>query len=190
MPHIALIVEGDGEKGALPVLVRERLQTHMRFDVKIGKPINTKGRGKLLKDGELERFVQLAATEPDAGAVLVLCDADNDPACVLGPRTQSRCESVARDVPVRATLAVKEFENWIVASWETMEMASDPIATDDFDAVPAVPIVQSWFAPRSYVKPLHQPRLAARVDQEVAAARSASFARLLRCIDELAAALS
>lgn len=188
MLKISLVVEGDGDQAALPVVVRRYLHENEIFDIGVGKPINTKGRSKLLRKGELERFAQLAAFQTDAAAVLVTCDADDDLECVLGPALTQRSQDAVSNLPVRACLAVREFENWLLASHETL--APDPMdPLDDYERVAAEWRVAEWRAPRKYVKPIHQPALAAKMDLGLVAARCPSFARLTRCIDELVIAI-
>jgi hypothetical protein len=184
--RITAVVEGDGDQGALPVMVRRYLESQGIFDVTIPKPLNSKGRPKLLREGELERFVQLAARQPATSAVLVLCDADRDRACELGPDMATRCIEAIPHVPVRVALAVRSFENWFLASPETL--APDPQETlPDYEAVSAVSRVAPWCAPLKYVKPIQQPSFAARMDLDLASSRCPSLARFLRCVDELVA---
>lgn len=177
-------MEGDGDQGAVPVVIRSHLHQREVFDLEVGKPINAKGRTKLLREGELERFAKLAAIQADTVGVLVLCDADDDPPCRLGPEIAARCESAVASVPIRGCLAVREFENWLLASPETLAPAEES-PRDDYEAVSAVGRIAQWRAPLKYVKSIHQPSLAARIDLRLASERCPSFARFLRCVDEL-----
>ena len=164
------------------------MQRHAIYDIAVRRPINAKGRSKLLRHGELERFARLASLQTDAAAVLVTCDVDDDVVCDLGPRVSARCLEAVPHMPIRACLAVREFENWLLASSETL--APNPSAPlDDYEAVAAVPRVAAWRAPRKYVKPIHQPAFAAKMDLDLVATRCPSFARFLRCVDELVAAI-
>jgi hypothetical protein len=172
----------------MPIVVRACLQRREAHDIVVKRPINAKGRGKLLRDGELERFARLASLQTDVAGVLITCDADDDPICELGPGVTARCVKAVPHLPIRACLAGREFENWLLASPETL--APNPVPPlDDYEAVSAVPRIAAWRAPRKYVKPIHQPAFAARMDHELVAARCPSFARLLRCIDELVEAI-
>ena len=184
MRRLGVVVEGAGDQAAVPVVVRAHLFREEIFDVNVGWPLNTKGRGKLLRAGELERFVKLAALEPDTTGVLVVCDSDDDLPCVLGPDLTQRCQDALPSLPVRACLAVREFENWLIASAETLAPSTQTVL-DDYEAVAAEPRISAWKTPRSYVKPLHQPALAADLDLDLVAHRCPSFARLLCCINEL-----
>jgi uncharacterized protein DUF4276 len=187
--RLSLVVEGDGDQGALPVVLRRYVHSRGIFDVEIAKPINAKGRPKLLRVGELERFVILASRQPSVVAVLVLCDADDDPACQLGPEITQRCVKAVTHLPVRACLAVREFENWFLASPETLAGEHEYTLLDDYETVAAEHRIAPWCAPLKYVKPIKQPALAASMDINLVAQRCPSFARLLRCVDELLAVM-
>ena len=117
---ISVVVEGDGDQGAIPIVLRRYLQSRDRYDIEVGRPINAKGRSKLLREGELERFTRLASLQMATVAVLVVCDADDDNSCVLGPKVTRRCSIAVPHMPVRACLAVRAFENWLLASAETL----------------------------------------------------------------------
>ena len=171
----------------MPVVIRAHLHRNGIYDIDVGLPINAKGRTKLLREGELERFAKLAATQHGTAGVLIICDADDDPACVLGPEVSARCVAAVPYMPIRACLAVREFENWLLASAETL--APGPEAPrEDYEGLAAEHLVAAWKAPRKYVKPIHQPAFAAQIDLDLVATRCPSFARLLRCVDELVAA--
>jgi Domain of unknown function (DUF4276) len=183
--RLGLVVEGDGEVAALPILVRRHLHENRAiYDIEVAKPKNSKGRGNLEAPGGVERYTQHAALPDDICGVLVLCDSDADPVCEFGPAMHERARGAVPTKPVVATLAVAEFENWIVASGETL--GADELPDDvDYENLNAESIIRAWRFPRSYVKPLHQPGYAQKLDFKLVEARCPSFARLLRCIDEL-----
>lgn len=187
MGELALIVEGDGDEKALPIIVRSHLQQQGVYSLGVARPINAKGRGNIERVGQLERWLQLAARRSNTTGILVVCDADDDPACEFGPSLTERSRREVPHVPVRCCLAVREFENWIAASAETLAPDSGQARQDDFEHYSALRVIRQWKAPRSYVKTLHQPSFAAGMDHSVVAERCPSFARLLRCIDELVA---
>lgn len=176
-------MEGDGDAAALPLLLRRYLQEQKQiFDLQPNRPVNAKGRDKLLRPGQLERYVRLASLQEGTYAVLLVCDAERDPACKLGPEVSARAAS-AVGIPVRACLAVRAYENWLVGSTETIEPAET--APADCEGGSATGIVRRWREPRSYIKPIDQPKLTQRLDFDLAKKRCRSFTRLLRCVDEL-----
>jgi len=183
MKHIALVVEGPGDRVALPVLVRKYLASREEYRVGIGRPLSANGRDKLLGDDTFEGLVEQAARAPGACAVLVVFDSEGDPVCPLGPDSLGRAQS-ATGLPVRLCIAVRQFENWIVSSAETVfGEAVAPLANPEGGG--ATSLVKHELAPTKYVKPIYQPKLTHRMDLEVAAERCPSLARLYRCIDEL-----
>lgn len=183
---LGLVVEGDGEVGALPILVRRHLhENRSLFDIEVGKPKNSKGRGNLEAPGGVERYSRHAALPADVCGVLVLCDSDSDKVCEFGPDIHARASGAVQGKPVIATLAVKEFENWIVASAETIQGVDPVEGVLDFESIAAEDIIRRWRYPRAYVKPLHQPGYAQQLDFDLVADRCPSFRRLVRCLDEL-----
>lgn len=186
--HIALVVEGRGEREAVPMLVRDYLHSRSQYELLVGKPLVANGRDKILKPGELERFVMLAASEPGACGVLVVLDAEGDPACERGPECSDRA-AAATGLPTRVCLAVRQFENWIIGSAETVfgaDSEAQPLA--DPEGRGASVEVERGLRPTKYNKPIHQPSLTKRVDIDLARSRCPSFDRLFRCIDELSLA--
>lgn len=182
---LGLVVEGDGEVAALPILIRRHLHENREiYDIKVARPKNSKGRGNLDAPGGVERYTQHAALPNDVCGVLVLCDSDDDMVCEFGPTMHERAASAVPTKPVIATLAVGEFENWIVASSETVGGEALPDDTD-YENLSAEAVIRGWRSPRSYVKPLHQPGYAQSLDFDLVSDRCPSFARLLRCVDEL-----
>ena len=98
--QIAAIVEGDGEVEAVPVLLRRyaelggwpgRLQVH---------PVIRQPASKLLKVGELERHVELAARKLGGpGGIFVLLDCEDDCPATLGPELLGRVRQARGDLP-------------------------------------------------------------------------------------------
>ena len=108
---IVCIVEGDGEVEAVPLLLR-RLGQNMNPPVilEVPRPIRS-NRHKIIKSGELERAVRLAAKRAGkCGAILVLLDSDDDCPGVLGPHLFQRAISERGDIPLSVALAKREYE--------------------------------------------------------------------------------
>ena len=113
--QIAVIVEGDGEVEAVPVLIR-------RFAELAGWPGRVEVRtvirqpaSKLLKPDELERHVELAARKLGGpGGIFVLLDCEDACPADLGPRLLARIRAARPDLPVSLVLAPREFEAWFL----------------------------------------------------------------------------
>lgn len=179
-PHIGLVVEGRGEEYALPVLLRKRLQESAEWRDLLGKPVPCHGRDKALKPRGIEGYVATAAGRPGCCAVLVVLDAEGDPACILGPDLQTRAAEVTGK-PVAVCLAEPKFEAWLLASAETLAI---PELQFRRDRDPVTLIRESLDV--KYVKPTWQPRLASRVDFAIALPRDSSLARLAAKLKEFA----
>lgn len=181
-PHIGLVVEGPGDRGAIPILVRKHLHMAGDFRDVVGKPLAANGLSNLTRPGGIEGFVRIAAGRPGCRAVLVIVDGDGkcvvDVAASLVPRMASR-------VPTFLVVADRDVEDWIFASAEALSISGivwDPASR-------GLGEIRAALRPSSYTKPVDQPSLAAKIDLDLATQRSASFARFRSKID-LARALT
>src|SRR5207249_131651 len=121
MPAIASIVEGDGEVEAVPLLIRRlaALQVPEMF-LQVPRPIRVK-RDKVVKPGELERAIELAARQAGrGGAIFILLDADDDCPAELAPSLLARARQARSDFPVGLALAKCEYEAWFLAAAESL----------------------------------------------------------------------
>jgi hypothetical protein len=119
--QIACIVEGHGEVGAVPVLIR-RIAAELYPDLSlvIPHPIRI-SKAKLVKSGELERTVELAARQiGGSGAVFILIDSDTDCPAQLGPALLQRALHVRGNLPIAVVLAKCEFEAWFLSAAESL----------------------------------------------------------------------
>lgn len=181
-PHVGLVVEGAGDRSALPVVLRAHLQMRGEYRDVLGKPVPIHGRSNALKTGGVEGYVATAGYRPGCVGVLVVLDADEDCAALLGPSLLARASATV-GVPVRVSLAEHDFEDWLFASAETLKLDLQfEKGTRGMTAIRSA-------VPGKYVKPTWQPRLAARMDLPVATGRSSSLARALARFDELVAGL-
>ena len=116
---LGLLVEGHGEFYAAPILVR-RVAESLGVSCVV-RSILRQPRTTICKPGELERAVTLLGNKVGSGgAVLVLIDADDDPACTLGPELLRRGMTARPDLRVGVVLAVRECEAWFLAAAESL----------------------------------------------------------------------
>ena len=191
MRRVVTIVEGYGEVKAVPILLRrlaERLSPD--FVVDAPRPIRI-GRYKILKAGELERAVELAARQAGAdGCILILLDAEDDCPARLGPELLRRARSERSDCDIRVVLAKAEYEAWFLA-------ACDSIAghrSIDESAAPSpepesIRGAKEWLSAhmpgdQSYSPELDQPAFTAIFDLD-SARMAPSFDKLWRDVDSL-----
>lgn len=189
--QMACIVEGHGEREAVPVVIRRlaasldaTLALHIPHPIRIPK-------SRLLKPGELERAVDLAARRiAGDGAVLVLLDSDDDCPAQLGPELLQRALSARSDVSLAVVIAKREFESWFLAAADSLRghrgLAADLGPPPDPEAIRGA---KEWLdahmeSGRAYVETLDQPALAARFDLDMAR-RADSFDKCCREITRL-----
>ncbi|WP_350338518.1 hypothetical protein [Microbacterium sp. zg-B185] len=139
----------------------------------LGKAIPAHGRDKALVDGGLEKFVAAAAARPGCVGVFVLLDGEGDCVAQLGVDLARRAAS-ATGKPVVIALADGDFEDWIYASAETLEL--DLTYEETMSGQTSI---KGALHPSKYVKPTWQPRLTSRMDLDVARGRSPSLDRAL-----------
>lgn len=188
--RLSLIVEGEGDVEALPVLLRRMVplfKPGQRFEIL--RPIRV-NKSKLLRAGELERTVELAARKLESeGAILILVDADDDCPAEIGPELLLRARSARSDIPIRMVMAKREFEAWFLAAAASLrgerDLGSDLVAPETPEEIRGA---KEWLSERMHDKryspTLDQPALAARMDLDQAR-NASSFDYLWRKVDEL-----
>jgi hypothetical protein len=187
--NVGLLVEGHGEFYAAPILVR-------RVADSLGRPCVVRSvlrqpRSTIIKPGELERAVTLLGNKVGSGgALLVLIDGDDDPACALGPELLARAQLARPDRRVGVVLAVREYEAWFLAAAESLrgrrglpgELEAPPLPEAVRDA-------KGWLGarmPRGYSPTTDQPALTGLFSLELAR-NAPSFAKLVRELTRLLA---
>lgn len=188
-PVIVPIVEGHSEVESIPILMR-RLQNSLEaFGLEISRPIRVK-RHQIVRAGELERAVDLAARQEDCRAVVIVLDADDDCPAELAPRLLQRAVAARSDVECRVILARSELESWFVASIEslrgTIGIADDATAPEDPERIRgAKEWLERHMDNHSYVETDDQPTLTARFDLDRARQRSPSFDKFWRDMESI-----
>ena len=183
--RLAAIVEGHGEMEAVPILIR-RIAAELDPGLVLRMEIFRVPVSLLLKTGELERCVKIAARKLEGkGAILVLLDCDDGCPAKDGPPLLARAREARPDLPIAVVLAKKEYEAWFIAAAESLrghrglpdDLVSDPQPEEIRGA-------KGWLSEhmpkgRPYVETLDQPALTALFD--IHTARQAdSFAKFYR----------
>ncbi|MBI2899101.1 MAG: DUF4276 family protein [Planctomycetes bacterium] len=187
---IGCIVEGHGETEAVPILLR-RIATERRQPVAIQiAAVLRIRRNRLLKEGELERSVELAARKSGAdGRIFILLDADDDCPAELGPALLARARKVRADRDIGVVLAKREYESWFLAASDSLRghrgLPSDLAPPPDPEAIRGA---KEWLSRcmtvGTYVETLDQPALSAAFDI-TQARRADSFDKCCRVIETL-----
>ncbi len=176
-PHVALIVEGPGDHGAAPRLVRSYLHSRNEFRDILGDPLSAKGLGNLTVAGGIEKFVNIATARPGCVAVVVIVDSDQQCPVEVGVALKTRIEWSR--VPVEVCVADRDFEDWLYASVESFGIEGSPVYHESHRGATELGSLLHG----GYKKTVDQPRLASKVDPNLARGRSASLDRLFRKID-------
>ena len=189
---VTSVVEGHGEVEAVPVLLRrivQQIDPSRVTDIRRPMRVN---RGRMLRPGEIERYVELAARHHGGlGAVLVLLDADDDCAAQLGTALCERARRRRPETPLSVVVAVKEFEAWFLAAASSL---AGKRGLPDVLAPPENPEeirdAKGWLRARrtdglAYAPTVDQPALAASFDLVTARAGASSFDKLYRDVERL-----
>lgn len=188
MLTIASIVEGHGEVAALPILLRRVANVVApSTPVYVPRPIRVK-RQRVVKPGELERYVDFAARRAGpGGAILILLDADKDCPADLAIDLLQRANAARSDRRIRTVLAKVEYEAWFIAATTSIadhygvdaEPPPDPESIRDAKGWIGRNVLHATYHPT-----LHQPKFTAAFD--LCAARAApSFEKLWRDVTSL-----
>jgi Domain of unknown function (DUF4276) len=184
--RIACVVEGHGDIEAVPIVVRRIAEQILPpVIVQVTAPLRTP-KSKLVKPGELERAVELAARRvAGGGGVLVVLDSDDDCPAQIGPALLARAAGVRNGLPVAVVVAKSEFESWFVAAAESIAGSVGlPVglqAPVDPESIRGAKewLTQWMIGTRSYSPTLDQPTLARQFDL-VMARRADSFDKFHR----------
>jgi hypothetical protein len=186
MSQVASIVEGDGEVAALPVLLRRmgEWQTPGVF-VQVLPPIRVRKDRFLNRADEFSRHLQLAAAKcGEGGWILVLLDADDDCPAAKGAEILAQAKAIVPHRRLAVVLANREYEAWFIAAAASLDGFRNFHCEPDDEAEDAETPrnAKGWIRQRiaggAYHETTDQPAFSARMDLEVAYARSRSFRKL------------
>ncbi len=184
------IVEGQGEEAAFPILLR-RLIVELGCYLDIGgAPIRSR-RTEIIREADFKRVIKLATFKPNANAIVLLFDADQDCARTHIPNMRQWSQEIAPNFPCAIIMARREYEAWFLASIESLrgirgirddaEYSHNPEDKKD-----AKGIIKGFMSPHtSYSPTADQPALSAMFDLAMAYRRASSFRKLVREICRL-----
>ncbi len=133
--RLVLLVEGEGDVAAAPLLLKRLIAEHQATDVVFSDPapFRVGGFGRISKPefGEWRRFLQAAAKRRNLGGCLLLLDGDSrspvdgQPFCAM--RAARRLAEEARRVgggerfSVAIVFACMEYESWLLAGASSLQ---------------------------------------------------------------------
>ncbi|MDQ2798116.1 MAG: DUF4276 family protein, partial [Armatimonadota bacterium] len=124
--------------------------------------------------------------KPDACAVLVLFDADDDCASTYVPHMLAWAREAVPRMPCGVVMARREYEAWFLAAVESLRgqrrIRLDAVYPDDPEKVRAAKGVISRFMPLNtpYAETADQPALSAQFDLKMAYHGASSFRKLVK----------
>ena len=152
-------------------------------------------RSKIVKEGELEQRIELAAQKIGGqGGIFVILDSDDDCPAELGPTLLDRAAQTRGDLPIAVVLANHEFEAWFLAAAESLrgkrELKNDIHSSR---APEAIRNAKGWLSERmgdnrTYRETRDQPALTALFDLEQARQANSfdkCYREIVRLLDEL-----
>ena len=187
---IVAIVEGDGEVKAVPALIR-RIHEAVSpgAPLEVDRPIRVR-RNRILKAGELERYLALAANIAGADSgILVLLDANGDCPAKLGPDILRRASTARPDRRIEVVLANCEFESWFIAAIDSLKGKRNVSVAATVPQDPeSIRGAKEWLRDRmggTYSPTADQTALTVLFNMELARRRSRSFVKMWRAVGAL-----
>lgn len=183
--RIQPIVEGYGEVGAVPVLLRRLRDQGGAHGFEINRPIR-RNRSDFVREDSLRKSVRLALLQDECRAILILFDGDDDCPKTLAPTVEAWARDEAGSVPCVVVIAQREFEAWFIATIESLrgrrsildDAVSHPSPEEPRDAKGQI---ESRMTPgTSYSETADQAALTALFDMSAAYAKCRSFRRLVK----------
>lgn len=190
--QIAVIVEGQGDCEAVPVLIRRIARdVNPAFEPKVLPPFRMPA-SKLVKEGEFERAIAFLSKKiTGCGGIVVIIDCDDGCPAKEGPELFNRAVSVQKDMPISVILAKREYESWFLAAAESLRgkrgLPNDLTSPADPEAIRGA---KEWLDDRmssttSYKETTDQPALTNLFDMQVARRKADSFDKCYRDIKSM-----
>ncbi|GMU60998.1 MAG: hypothetical protein AMXMBFR34_27610 [Myxococcaceae bacterium] len=185
--RLFVIVEGQGEEAALPVLLR-RVAADEGLELTIaGRPWR-EPRARILAADTLDRVLKVARGRADAG--LVVFDADDDCAVELAARVHALAAQLSAGFPLAVAVAVREYEAWFLAAAESLRgLRGLPLDLARPERPEAIRDAKGWLSdrmPQRYSPTLDQPAFTAALSVMEAEHHSRSFRKLLKEVRAMA----
>jgi len=191
-----LLVEGDGDRMAVPELVR-RMAAQLEFHhlQPTSRPLKCGNLPPLLNRGKLERFLEYACERSDGDCVLLIVDCDDVCPAEAVARLGERGRAIAERYEKKIGLALlrREFETLFLYSLEKiaqvkgLELLSyDPNKDFEEDVRGAKEHLRGRMPKRHYKETRDQTSFTAALDLDLLSERSRSYQHLAKTLQWLA----
>jgi hypothetical protein len=190
MPAIVPIIEGEGDRDAIPMLARRILhEIFNEFTWEIKSPKKAHSIPILRK--KVESYLSYALFEEDCAGILIVLDLDD------GCPEQEACNfaHAIRDlqprVPVAVVFAHREFECWLLSDLESLAGRYDlPEDVTSPDNVESIRGAKEWISRqmpygKMYKETIHQAAMSSFIRLDRVMERSRSFRRLVHSIEQI-----
>ncbi len=184
------IVEGHGEVGAIPVLLRRFLAEAGVHHIDVGKPIRRK-RSELVQEASVRRSVRLALLQPECGGILIVFDSDDDCPRYLAPQIEEWARTEAGAVPCGVVMAHREYEAWFLASLKALRGVRGIVADAASHAAPEAPrnakgeLRRHMIPGRGYSESVDQAAMTAQMDFAAAHRGCRSFRKMVKAFGDV-----
>lgn len=195
---IVPVVEGDGDRYAVPDLVRNILWQCNRYDIGVAQSVVAKGKPRMLK--QFKRLLRYAL-QKGGTAILVLLDADGRCPCeeVIGLVEQAN--ALGLQVPVAVVCARNEYETWFICSLaeekgtKIKDYLGLPKELSAPDNPEGIRNAKGWLTghmtqDRAYQETADQRNLTHFIELDLVRERSRSFRRFWHALEELVYAVN
>jgi hypothetical protein len=193
--NIQPIVEGHGEVGAVPILLRRLRDLAEAYPLDVNAPVR-RHRADFFDEAGVRKAVRVALKQDDCQAVLLLFDGDREGDCPLeqAPDILAWAQEAAGK-PCAVVMAYREYEAWFLASVESLRghrrIRRDAVSHPK----PEMPrgakgqLEARMEAGCSYQPTADQPALTAVFDMQAAYRKCRSFRHLVRAFGQVARSL-
>ena len=195
---IIAIVEGDGDKLAVPGLLRRILQERLcRYDISVVRPKVAGGKSTLLK--KLKNLLRYSILE-NCDAILVIVDADKECPYEEAICVAAKVSGLNLNVPVAVVYAKAEYETWFICNLvpnkgmrirNRLGISADVIAPRNAEEITGAKGWLTRYMPygRAYRETQDQEKLTYYIDLNLTHSTSRSFQRLCHAVEELVDAI-
>jgi hypothetical protein len=191
---IQILVEGQGDKAAVPILLRRLQQECGAFGVSFGHPIR-RYRSELVNESTLRQAARMALRrEEGCAGILLIFDGDTDCPRELAPRIQDWARAEAGPIPCEVVITYREYEAWFLGSLESLRgrcgIRGDALSHPNPESMRGAKarLTAAMEGSRSYSETKDQPALTAIFDLAAAYRSCRSFRRMVHAFGRLAAA--
>ncbi len=176
------IVEGDGEKEAVPLLLRRIVHgKFQRWETQF-RPYNAHGRGNIVNQANFTRILERALRVPNLEAIFIVVDSEGDCPKNLAQQLSQWVRQSKPHVPVAIVVAHQCYEAWLLAGhcWSSQPETIAP---------GTVKKMVSYKIGQPYKETINQPSLTAQMVVCKAFHCCRSFRRFVNAVKQLIAAI-